>query len=131
MALRVTLAGRVGIEVDGGEMAAGGLGRPGRLALAYLVCERHRPVPRDELAEVLWGEELPKSWDQMLRGLAFKLRGLVAAAGLDPAQALTTTAGAFRLHLPDDATVDTEEAATAVEAAEAALAAGYAGTARA
>ena len=61
MALRVTLAGRVGIEVDGGEVTAAGLGRPGRLALAYLTCERHRSVPRDELAEVLWGEERPAS----------------------------------------------------------------------
>ncbi len=99
MALRVTLAGRVGIEVDGGEVAAGGLGRPGRLALAYLSCERHRAVPKDELAEVLWGEELPRSWEQMLRGVALKLRAVLAAAGLDPAAALTTTAGAYGLHL--------------------------------
>ena len=131
MALRVTLAGRVGIEVDGGEVPAGGLGRPGRLALAYLVCERHRVVSRDELAEVLWGEELPRSYDQMLRGIALKLRAVLAATGLDPALALTTTAGAFRLQLPADATVDTEEATASLEAAEASLAAGYAGAARA
>ncbi len=68
MALRVTLAGRVGIEVDGEEVAAAGLGRPGRLALAYLTCERHRSVSRDELGEVLGGEERPQSADQMLRG---------------------------------------------------------------
>lgn len=64
MALRVTLAGRVGIEVDGGEVAEAGLGRPGRLALAYLAYARHRAVPCDELAEVLWGDERPQSWDQ-------------------------------------------------------------------
>ena len=131
MTLRVTLAGRVGIEVDGGEVTAGGLGRPGRLALAYLACERHRSVPRDELAEVLWGEEPPQSWEQMLRGVAFKLRAVLAAAGLDPMEALSTAAGAFRLFLPPDATVDVEEAAAALAAADASLAAGYPGAARA
>ena len=131
MALRVTLAGRVGIEVDGGEVAAAGLGRPGRLALAYLTCERHRSVSRDELAEVLWGGELPQSWEQMLRGVAFKLRAVLSAAALDPSHALSTASGAFRLHLPSDATVDVEEAASALESAEASLAAGYPGAARA
>jgi SARP family transcriptional regulator, regulator of embCAB operon len=121
---RVTLAGRVGIEVDGGEVTAAGLGRPGRLTLAYLVCERHRAVPRDELAEVLWGDERPQSWDQMLRGVALKLRGVLGAAGLDPTEALSTAAGAFRLHLPHDAVVDVEEAAAAVASADASLAAG-------
>ena len=130
MALRVTLAGRVGIEVDDGEVPAAGLGRPGRLALAYLTCERHRAVPRDELADVLWGDERPQSWDQMLRGLALKLRGVLSAAGLDPTEALSTAAGAFRLHLPPDAVVDVEEAAAALASADASLAAGYPGPAR-
>ena len=131
MALRVTLAGRVGIEVDGGEVAAAGLGRPGRLALAYLTCERHRSVARDELAEVLWGDELPQSWEQMLRGVAFKLRAVLSAAGLDPSNALSTAAGAFRLYLPAGAPVVVEVAAAAGESAVAALAAGYPGAARA
>jgi DNA-binding SARP family transcriptional activator len=131
MTLRVTLAGRVGIEVDGGEVTTVGLGRPGRLALAYLTCERHRTVPREELAEVLWGDERPQSADQMLRGVAFKLRTLLSASGLDPTQALDTAAGAFRLTLPTDAVVDVEEAAAALAGADASLAAGYAGAARA
>ena len=130
MALRVTLAGRVGIEVDGGEVTASGLGRPGRLALAYLTCERYRAVPRGELAEILWGDERPQSWDQMLRGLALKLRGVLSAAGLDATEALSTAAGTFRLHLPAGATVDVDEAASALESAQAALAAGYPGRAR-
>ncbi len=116
MAVVVKLAGRVRIQADG--LAAGSeIGRLGRLALAYLIWERHRPVGRDELAEVLWGEDLPRSWGQLLRGIVSKIRANLAAAGLDPAEALTTASGAYQLHLPAGATVDVEEAAAAVEAA--------------
>src|SRR5947209_5922912 len=131
MALRVTLAGQVGVGVGETAAPAGGLGRPGRLGLAYLVWARQRPVPRHELAEVLWGEELPASWEQMLRGVVFKIRGLLGAVGLDPAVALTSTGGAYQLHLPADAVVDVEEAAANLAVAAASLEAGYAGAAQA
>ncbi len=121
MAVRVSLAGRVGIEVDGTAVRDDGLGRLGWLALAFLVCERHRPVPRDELAEVVWGDELPRSWEQLLRGIASKARTLLAAAGLDPAEALVSELRAYRVHLPADAVVDVEEAAAGVEKGQVAL----------
>ena len=47
----VTGAGVTGDEVLGG--------RRGRLVLAYLMVERHRPVDREELATVLWSDALP------------------------------------------------------------------------
>ena len=75
MLVQVTVAGRVAIEAGGCRTGEAGLGRLGRLALAYLVCERHRPVPRHELADVLWGGDLPASWEQLLRGLTSKMRG--------------------------------------------------------
>ena len=124
MALRFTVAGRVGVEADGNALALTGLGRVGRLTLAYLVCERHRPVSRDELADTLWGEDLPRSWEQMLRGLASRLRVTLGEAGLDPAQALATAFGAYQLHLPVDAVVDVEEAAANRDAAIAAMSEG-------
>jgi DNA-binding SARP family transcriptional activator len=124
MAVRFTLAGRIGVEADGVSVDDG-LGRRGRLALAYLVSERHHPVGRDALAEVVWGEDLPSSWEQLLRGIASELRACLRTCGLDPAKALTTAFGAYQLHLPPDAAVDIEDAAAALEDAVAALASGH------
>ena len=126
MTLRITVAGRIGIDTDGGAVELVGLGRAGRLALAYLVCERHRPLSHDELAETIWGNDLPQSWNQMVRGLASKVRVVLANVGLDPAQALTSGFGTYQLHLPPDATVDVERAAADVNGATTALTAGKA-----
>ena len=49
-------------------------GRQGRILFAYLAVEHGRSVPRDELAELLWGEDLPATWEKALRVLATKLR---------------------------------------------------------
>ncbi|HEX2048149.1 MAG TPA: tetratricopeptide repeat protein [Acidimicrobiales bacterium] len=119
--LRISLAGRVAVDVDGGRLDTGGLGRLGRVALAYLVCERHRPVTRDELAEALWGEDLPRSWETSLRGVAQRLRGLLGAAGLVPLDALTSAYGTWQLHLPPGAEVDVEAGAADLSRAEEAL----------
>lgn len=91
--LKVFLAGRVAVETDGGALEEGRFpGRQGRLLFAYLVAEQGRPVPRDELAEALWGESLPATWDKALTVGVSKLRGLLTDVGLDGATALT---GAF------------------------------------
>ena len=124
MTLRVTVAGRVAIEANGVELALTGLGRAGRLMLALLACERHRPVSRDELADALWGEDLPRSWEQMLRGLVSKLRATLGDAGLDGGKALATAFGAYQLNLPSDTSVDVDEAAANRDSAAARLSAG-------
>jgi DNA-binding SARP family transcriptional activator len=127
--VRVAVTGRVEIAADGKSAGEAALGRLGRLALAYLVSQRHRPVARDDLAEVLWGDDLPSSWEQLLRGLASKIRAAAAEVGLDET-VLTSAMGAYQLHLPPGAVVDVEEAADSLEAATAALAAGDAGAAQ-
>ena len=124
VALRVLLAGGITVEIDGRPVDDSGLGRLGRVALAYLVIERHRPVARTELAEALWGEDLPRTWDTALRGLVSRIRAVLAAAGLPAAEALTTGFGCHQLHLPPGASVDVEEAAAAVDRAVADLAGG-------
>ena len=65
--LRVFLAGRVAVEANGHVIDETRFpGRQGRLLFAYLVTEQGRPVPRDELAEALWGEAPPATWEKAL-----------------------------------------------------------------
>ena len=106
VALRIVLGGRVGVQGDDGRMAEVGPGRLAPVALAYLVFERHRPVRRDELAEVLWGDDLPSSWDQMVRGLVADLRRLLRDLGVDGNDVLTTMPGCYQVRLPDESVVD-------------------------
>jgi DNA-binding SARP family transcriptional activator len=99
-------------------------GRQGRIVFAYLAARRDQAVPRDELAEVLWGDQLPATWEKALRVLMTKLRALLEACGIDGSTALTSAFGCYKLTLPVGAWVDVEAAVDAVERAEAALVAG-------
>ena len=76
--LKVFVTGRVAVETDGAVIDEAQLGgRQGRLLFVYLVAERSRSVPRDELAEALWGETPPATRDKALTVIASKLRGNV------------------------------------------------------
>lgn len=106
-------------------------GRQGRILFAYLVAQKGRPVPRDELAQLLWGDEPPATWEKALRVLMTKLRSLLDESGVEGSAALTSAYGCYQLTLPADAWIDVQAAASAVERAEAALAAGDLDEARA
>src|SRR6478735_10848849 len=96
--LKVFVTGRVAVETDAAVIDDAQLGgRQGRLLFAYLVAERGRPVPRDELAEALWGETPPASWDKALTGIVSRVRGLLADQGIDGTKALTGAFGCYRL----------------------------------
>ena len=98
-------------------------GRQGRLLFAYLAVEEGRPVPRDELAEALWGEKPPATWEKALTVLVSKLRVLLTELGIDGSGALTSAFGCYRLELPEGSWIDVVAAARAAEEAETALAA--------
>ncbi|MCA1671983.1 MAG: winged helix-turn-helix domain-containing protein, partial [Actinobacteria bacterium] len=122
MAVGIAVVGSITVERDGivvGESRLGG--RQARLLLAYLVCERHRAVPRQELAEVLWPEEFPQSWESALRGVLSKVRAALGAAGRPDFEVLTVAFGCYQLRLPADTVVDIEVAASMLETAERAL----------
>jgi basic membrane lipoprotein Med (substrate-binding protein (PBP1-ABC) superfamily)/DNA-binding SARP family transcriptional activator len=98
-------------------------GRQGRLLFAYLVMANGRPVPRDELAQALWGDAVPTTWDKALSVLLSKLRRMLSEAGIDGGSALTAAFGCYRLDLPDGTWVDVLRADDAVHEATARLAA--------
>ena len=132
LSLKVFLTGRVAVKTDGAVIDEAQLGgRQGRLLFAYLVAERSRPVPRDELAEALWGETPPATRDKALTVIASKLRGALADAGLDGRELLTAAFGCYRLDLPEGTWVDLFAAASSAQDAEEALAAGELDQARA
>jgi YVTN family beta-propeller protein len=123
--LKVFLAGRVAVEIDGVVVDERRFpGRQGRLLFAYLVAEQARPVPRDELAEAIWADALPATWDKALTGLVSKLRSLLAESGVDSAGALTGAFGCYRLVLPEGSWVDVVAAERALQEAENAFALG-------
>jgi YVTN family beta-propeller protein len=122
--LKVFLAGRVAVEADGVLIPEQRFpGRQGRLLFAYLVAERGGPVSREELAEALWGDAPPATWEKALSVLVSKLRGLLGECGIDGANALTGAFGCYRIDLPPGSWVDVAAAADDAEGAEAALAA--------
>src|SRR5215218_601384 len=71
MPLRIYLTARVLVE-DSGTILFDErrlMGRQGRLAVAHLVGEHLRAVSRDELAEELWLDTVPPSWERALSAL--------------------------------------------------------------
>lgn len=99
-------------------------GRQGRLAFAMLAADRDRALSPDEMAEQLWGERPPRSWDTALRAIVSKLRSALGDVGLAP-DAIGHALGCYQLLLPAGAWVDLEAADDAVHRAEAALRAGH------
>ena len=112
--LRIQKCGTLAIERDGQRLDGLLPGRQGRLLFTYLVVNRHRRVPRDEVAEALWREPDPAAVDARLNPLLSKLRRVFGADALDGRATL-------RLCVPD-AWVDLEAATEAIHRAESAVA---------
>ena len=120
--MKVFLAGRIAVKAEGVMVDEPHFpGRQGRLLFAYLVVEHGRQVPRDELADVLWGDSPPPTRDKALSVLVSKLRVVLAESGLDGARALTAPFGCYRLDLPDGTWVDVLAAESAAQEAEKSL----------
>jgi SARP family transcriptional regulator, regulator of embCAB operon len=111
--LRIQICGRLTVERDGERLESDLPGRQGRLLFTYLVVNRHRPVPRDELAEALWREPDPAAVDSRLNPLLSKLRRVFGSDAVDGRSTLS-------LRLPG-AWVDLEAAVEAIHRAESAV----------
>ena len=122
MPLQITLTGQLAAEADGNKADATDLpGRQASMVFAYLVAERDRPVPTEELAEAVWGTALPPTWRPALRGVISKVRDFLELLGIPAAVALTSSSGCYRLVLPTDTAVDVELAEGEADAAQRAL----------
>ena len=114
---RIQLCGRLSVEIDGAQVADGLRGRQVRLLLAYLVLNRARQVSREELIDVLWPFQPPRSEDAALRTVLSRLRSAVGAGSLAGRHGLV-------LALPEPVWVDVEAAASEIQRARQALAGG-------
>ena len=121
--MRIYLAGRVMVDseellLDEEQFPA----RQGRIAFAYLVLQRRRSVPRQELAEAIWGEEAPEAWDAGVSALLSRLRRLFKRLSLDVD--IVTLSGSVYLRVPVGVWVDLDAAGNALDEAEGLLRAG-------
>lgn len=100
--------------------------RQARLLFACLACERSRAVPKDELAEILWPDEMPSAWDTALKALVSKLRHVLAPVMADASEPLLIASqfGCYQLRLPSSSWVDWEAARRALDEAEGAIRSG-------
>ena len=123
--MKVSLAGRVAAESGG--VALDELqfpGRQGRLLFACLVVAQGKQVTRGELADVLWQDDPPATWESALRLLVSKLRKVLAGGPDGDRAEMVSTDGGYRLELPPGTWVDVFAAESAARDAQDRLAAG-------
>jgi DNA-binding SARP family transcriptional activator len=120
--LRIYLTGRIAVEfgetlVEERDLA----GRQGRLALAFLVSERHRPVTKEELISVVWPDSPPREIETALSAILSKLRAALKKAALTRADVVEVRSGTIQMRLPPDVWIDLEYAVNSIDEAEGAL----------
>src|SRR5215204_1717236 len=71
---RIQLCGRFVVDIDGTRIEDALPGRRGRALFAYLVLNRSRRLPRDELLMAGWGQDAPAEAGNALSVLLSKLR---------------------------------------------------------
>jgi DNA-binding SARP family transcriptional activator len=114
---RIQLCGRFAVDIDGSRIEDTLPGRRGRVLFAYLVLNRGRPLPRDELLMAGWGADAPAEARSALNVLLSKLRH---SLGADHLQGRTQ----IELLLPQATFVDVEAAQEGAHRAESAIAEG-------
>jgi DNA-binding SARP family transcriptional activator len=120
--LRIYLAGRLSVEcgdtlVDERDLP----GRQGRVAFAFLVGERNRPVSKEEFISVVWPDTPPRDIENALSAILSKLRAALRKGTPARCGGVEARLGIIQMRLPADAWIDLEYAAHALDAAEGAL----------
>jgi len=112
---RIQLCGRFVAEIDGSRLEDALPGRRGRVVFAYLVLNRGRSVPRDELHAAGWGDDAPAETGPALSVLLSKLR---QGLGYDRLRGRTE----IELLMPPTTFVDVEAALEGAHRAESCIA---------
>ena len=100
-ALEVTLGGGLHVLTPFGRLEGANL-HSGRaeVAFARMAMEAGRRVSREALADAIWDDHWPASWESALRNVIVTLRRWLGTAGLDGAAILRTVTDGYRLALP-------------------------------
>ena len=127
MGIRIYLTGRVNVEVDGEVLVKDTQfrGKQSRLLFAYLVLERTRPVSKEELATILWPQDMSPAWEGALSALTSRLRAVLSLVPLTNQKvSFSRSFGQYQVSLPSDVWIDIEAGASAIDRAEGFLRAG-------
>jgi DNA-binding SARP family transcriptional activator len=112
--VHIRLAGPLEVTAGGTRFDATAFpGRQGRLVFAALALARG-PVDRNELADILWPNQLPSSWTRDLSAVISKLRAQFTGV----AEVATGSGRWYAIEFPPATTIDVEEATVALERAE-------------
>ncbi|WP_067831066.1 BTAD domain-containing putative transcriptional regulator [Nocardia inohanensis] len=103
MTLDVRVLGPVQLLVDGRPVTVGGP-KP-RALLAALTVNRRRAVSSQALADIVWNDEPPDSYQASLQVFVSNIRKTLRNAGVDSAAVLRTESSGYRLEI-DDADCD-------------------------
>ena len=114
---KVQLCGRFVVDIDGSRREDTLPGRKGRIVFAYLVLNRGRALPRDELLTAGWGVDAPAEARNALSVLLSKLRHGIGEDRLRGRSEI-------ELLLPQATFVDVEAALEGAHRAESCIAAG-------
>ena len=114
---RIQLCGRFVVDIDGARVEDALPGRRGRVLFAYLVLNRSRQLPRDELLVAGWGADAPAEAGNALSVVLSKLR---TGLGADRLRGRTE----IELLLPQATFVDVEAALEGAHRAESRIAEG-------
>jgi DNA-binding SARP family transcriptional activator len=120
--VKVDLAGAVRVQhADVVVVQRAFAGRHGTILFAALVLACGRAVSTDGIADALWGDHVPPTWQSMVRNALTRVRRAVAPLGPASGVTLVGERGGHRLLLPPGADVDLHAARRAVDDAEACL----------
>lgn len=110
---RIYLCGPLAAVIGGERIDALLPGRQGRLAFAFLVMNKDRPVERTRLVEALWGASPPADPETALSAILSKIRKVITPLELEGR-------GSLRLMMPASTWVDIDAATEALHRAESA-----------